>query len=235
MTSYDIRQAVLASATAEDRASRYADAQRTRLLATLGSAAPCFVLQATPLIPAHPSLNLQVKSVIEALRGSARNSKYGSYMLGLGSMPCPRPTVEGIRGTDSRDEPQWITEVHRSGYIGAVFSLTKYDRLGSEHEGPYCIWERHQHLFCAFGELCDEVVAATDFDPPFVVDCLFRQARGTCYAMSMGRHSDICDRDEIIWPAEIRQPGQSFAEVMTEFVRVLYYAYGLNKKEIAPQ
>ena len=53
--------------------------------------------------------------------------------------------------------------------------------------------------------------------------------------MSQGRHSDVCDRDDIIWPAEIRQPGQPFAEIMNEFVRVLYYAYGMNKKELAPQ
>ena len=235
MTSYDIRQAVLVSATAEDRASRYAETQRTRLLATLGSSAPCFVLQATPLIPAHPPLNLHDKSVIDALRGSGRNSRHGGYAFGLGSMPCPRPTVEGIRGTDSREGPQWITEVHRSGYIGAVYSLSEYDRIGSRLEGPYCIWERHQQLFRAFGELCEEVVVATDFDSPFVMDFLFRHARGTCYAMSQGRHSDVCDRDDIIWPAEIRQPGQPFAEIMNEFVRVLYYAYGMNKKELAPQ
>ena len=115
MTSYDIRQAVLASATAEDRASRYAAAQCSRIVGNLCSSAPCFVLQATPLIPAHPALELDADAVIEALRGSQRNSRHGGYTLGLGSMPCPKPTVEGIRGTDSREDPQWINEVHRNG------------------------------------------------------------------------------------------------------------------------
>jgi hypothetical protein len=233
MTSYDIRQAVLTSATTEDRATRYAEAHRTRMVNALRAAGPCFVLQATPLIPAHPPLDVYTGKVIDALMGSYRNSQHGGF--GLGSVTYPRPTVEGIQGTDSRDDPQWITEVHRTGYVAVAFRLIEYDRFRPQHEGPYCIHEHHQHLFLAFGELCEEVSQAADFDPPFVLGCLFQHSRGTYYVMSQIRHSDACERDNIVWPSTVKQPGEPFRQIMDEFIDILYYAYGLRREELTQQ
>jgi hypothetical protein len=107
--------------------------------------------------------------------------------------------------------------------------------FGPQKEGSYCIGEHHQHLFLAFGELCEEVTQAIDFDPPFVLDCLFQYSRGTYYGMSQIRHSDACERDNIAWPSAVKQPGELFRQIMDEFIDILYYAYGLKRKELTQQ
>jgi hypothetical protein len=233
MTAYDIREAVLTSASSEDRARRYAETQRSRLLESFNHGSPCFVLQATPLVQPEAPLDVFSAEVLEAVRSSKRNSQHGGHTLGLGSMPYPKPTVEGIRGTENREEPQWITEVHRNGYIGVIFRLTDYDKIGVNREGPYCIREHHQHLFYAFAEFCEAVIAATDFDPPILLDCLLENAQGSYYVMSQIHQSDACERDRIEWPTAIRLPGSSIRAVMDEFIHILYNAYGLRKTEVS--
>jgi hypothetical protein len=86
MTSYDIRQAVLTSAAAEEQGKAYASEQHSRLSKAFIQSSPGFILQATPLIRPESPIDVFANNVIEALRSSDRNSRHGGYQMGLGSM-----------------------------------------------------------------------------------------------------------------------------------------------------
>jgi hypothetical protein len=230
MTSFDIRETVLSSATAEARARTYALIHRSRLVDSLLHGSPGFVLQATPVVPPETPIDVFADGIVQALRGIERNSIHGGDRNGLGSMPVPKPSLEGIQGCDSREDTRWISEVHRNGYIGVGLRLDQYEKSGQQNDGPYCLREHHQHIFHAFGELCESIILAMDFDPPYIVDCTFENANGTSLVAGRFDLSNKLERERIEWPPSLRQPGESFRPIMDEFIRILYNAYGLRKQ-----
>ena len=112
--------------------------------------------------------------------------------------------------------------------MAVAFKLADYDRLGRGHDGSYCIRDYHQNLFIAFGEFCNEIVTATEFDPPHIVECCLLNARDSVMVIDRGC-SRPCDRDVIEWPPNLRQPGDSFLTTMVKAVGILFNGYGLKK------
>jgi len=162
MTSFDIREAVLASATAEARARAYALEQKGRALSTMPyTGRPWFLLQATPLSSLDAHVDLSSKSVREAILGTEREARFShgeqlSFARGVGI----RPTLEGISSEGRWDgrprqmrsratallptdegaacrHPRWFSEFHRTGYISCVYRLPLYARIQTPDGAPF--------------------------------------------------------------------------------------------------
>ena len=99
--------------------------------------------------------------MMEAVRGTERLQRLGSNSdYALGSSVVPTPTIRGIWGRDSRQAPNWSTEVHGNGYVQGVFRLGERPSEVVLHEGYFS-------LFAGFvGLVSDSLVAAEIGDAP---------------------------------------------------------------------
>jgi hypothetical protein len=231
MTSFDIKQAVLTAASAELQAREYLTSMRSDFVRFFIENSPGFILHASPIIRPEAPLDVMASTVTEALRDKTRYEQHGGERFGLYSMPRPIPTIHGIQGRESSSDPIWLSEYHRNGYIGVAFKLTEYDKSGAKHDGPYVLGTHHSHLFIAFAELCNSLVAASEFDTPYVLQCLFFNAQGTRFMPGGMRYSDAYTRALIEWPMVVRQTGISFRETAEHWIDLLFNAYGLNRAE----
>jgi hypothetical protein len=255
MTSFDIREAVLASATAEGRARACALEQKNRTLSTLPyPGRPWFVFQATPLSGVGTPIDVSSEAVKMAILGTDRGSHFShgeqlSFAVGVGI----RPTLEGIsseghcqrrsRQMGSRAtvplpkdhgedclHPRWFSELHKNGYISGVYRLPFY-LCGQTSEGASFdpIGMECGYLFSAFGELCDELMQSVGIDVPFAVDCLLTHASETRYVTANPHREWLSDgRADMEWPTARRQPGESFGSIMEDFICILRNAYGIK-------
>ena len=253
MTSFDIREAVLASATAEGRAQAYAAKQRERLLETMPLGYPAFVLQATPLVKPESPLDVLSEPVVEVIRGSDRKKRYdGGLFDGFVNTDCHYPILEGVcirerlaerkarrheeRSTADHDRSValgracWLAEFHQNGHVSCAYSLLrepeKADDIGLRF---WRVGEEHSKLFHAFADLCDELLASSRFESPFVVACLLTQVGYTRYVTANPFAMRGTEgRAELEWPTALRQPGESFGPIMEDYIRTLRNAYGLE-------
>lgn len=128
MTTHEIREAVLVSASAEARARLYVERRLDDVRESLCDQSPAFFLQAMPLISPDPPWMVISEPFENVIRGDARRNSFRDY---LSSSTAPRPTIDGLLGRDQRDQPKWKSEVHRNGYVSAIFRDIQTETVGN--------------------------------------------------------------------------------------------------------
>lgn len=221
MTTHEVREAVLASATAEGRARWQADKRLLEvrgLLAEFGGI-PAFFIQAVPLIKPESSWNVLDTRYEDVVTGNTRGQTLGYFALSS-SIP-PTPTIDGVIGKDRFDNPKWETEVHRTGYVSAFY------RDIQRYEEGYYLRQIYCHLFRSFCELLKELWDVSGTDVPYLVSCAYLNGRGTTlYA----RPNDPAKytKNDILWPEHIRSTGEDPMLIAEELCSELFHAFGLR-------
>ncbi len=229
MTSYDIRQAVLTSASVEVQAREYMHRMICSFDEDLLGDTPGFILQAVPLIQPEQPLDVNTDDVFNVLQDKSRSRMQHTW--GLRCMPRPGLTIDGIQGLDDREDPKWQVEFHRTGYIGVAFKIARLPQVGTS--AGFSIHQYYRELFLSFAAVSDDLLAAVSFDAPYAVACDIIRAKGTFfqYEGSFGDRSRPCKKDTLHWPNRFRQPGESFRMIAEEWITVMYHAYGVDASQ----
>ena len=225
MTAFEIRQAVLQGATMEENARRYLIKAEEEVSTYFVEQWPAWLLQAMPLILPDAPIDTNDPKIVDTLRNDDRKSKY-STTFRLNSMAAPRPTIDGVMGTDSRKDYSWQSELHRNGYAAVAFRLWEEDAWRRDPRYTrFFVWGHYQELLQSFCHFCDDVVAATQHDVPYVVRCKIKNAKGLVFR-SDGASSEPFHKPEIVWPVHVRQSGASFVPIADKLYELLHNAFG---------
>jgi len=227
MTTHEIRESVLASATSEGAAKAYLHEQELLLRRYQESHFPVIFMQAMPLIALEQRLDVLGEAIRRTiLQGGERNQIPGSW--GLMCHSEPTPTIDGVTWRSDRQRGNYIVEVHRNGYLSAVFFNDK-DKIGRTEE--HLLTPYHCNLFKAFCLLCRDILSATSSDLPYVLRCKYLKAKGTKftpYTPGFNDFSDPFDIDEIVWPDEVRQVGEDFMRIADVWCEQMHHAFGIK-------
>jgi hypothetical protein len=230
MTAHDIRESVLRSASAENRAQHYLLTAASEVLEYFSREWPTLLLQTMPLIAPTTRIDTNSPRVVACLRSDQRVTTFGADFC-LSSMPAPRPTLHGVLGTNSRTEARWITEVHRNGYSAVSYRLHEDFTPGRDLRTPrFYIWEQYRKLLEACCQFFDDVVTATEHDVPFVLKCRLLNAREVALRTDSG-NSSAWNRTEINLPDGFRQTGESFAPFARDCFELLHNAFGVRLRQ----
>lgn len=227
MTTHEVREAVLTSASAESRArqqinKRLEERRRARFYAQ-----PAFYIQAMPLIAPDTAWSILDNADYEnVLRGGIQRDQYADC-CNIKSTLAPRPTIDGLIEKDQWENPNWETEVHRTGYVSLF-----YTGIHSETNGGVTRYVLHSHycdLFRAFCNLLKELLDVSGTDVPYLVSCAYLGAKGTCITTSPTRYSDPYEKEEILWPEHVRETGTDPMIIAEELSRELFNAFGYKE------
>jgi hypothetical protein len=143
----------------------------------------------------------------------------------LNSPVAPRPTMHGILGTDDRQSPRWIVEVHRAGFISVAQPL----RQSHKAPGLYLFDATTCYLFRNFGALCDEIWTYFHTDVPCLLRSVAIRAEHVALLTGSGFTEPLTDR----WcrpvfelPDAIRQPGESLDRIAAAWCSAVHNAFG---------
>lgn len=227
MTTYEIKQSVMASFSAEETVKAYFHLREADILSYFLDATPTFILQAMPLISLESSWNVLDEKIEKIVRGTSGNSS--SYIYELASSIAPQPTLDGLRGQGSRDKPDWVTEVHRNGYISVVFK--NQSQCYEKDNESYLVHSGSCLLFSNFMEFVEKLTDATNTDLPYIISCKYYGAKMTRLATKKlwDRFTKPYYKDEIIFPLHYRMPGQPFEEIADILSGELFNAFGLKE------
>lgn len=115
MSVDEIRHAVLSVEGAPDKAHAYLlarelDIRQTKMLN------PCpLLLQAIPIIPLESDIDPLSEPIKQILYGNDDRLKVNGYTLKSNFLPYP--TLWGVESGSGRDNPDYLVEIHRTGYI----------------------------------------------------------------------------------------------------------------------
>lgn len=230
MTTHEIRDAVLSSATSEGRARSYALAQEADAVEYTVREKPSFLLQAMPLLPLESPWDVLKESIIILVRGNNRSNKYQYDHLCLSGSSTPKPSINGVVGRESRDSNSWIIEVHRNGFIQVAY----LDIQTAHHDSTkFVLHDGYRVLFHAFCDLCGDIWSETQTDIPYLFRCRFLNAAKTIFLIGDGfsrKFTDDFGRVLIEWPEQVRQVGESLESIWRTWTEQLFHAFGLNWK-----
>lgn len=219
MSTHEIRESVLSSATAEGKAKEYfRETERDFLKYGLGRfpATPVFHFQAVPLTPVEtdwPVTDMEFQSIFRDGGIGWDGRKY------LDSPIAPTLTLYGIEGKDDRNDPNYITSVHRNGYISTALRIPQYN-------GERIIFPAHMNYVKAFFGLCSSLTEATGADTSYVLRTRCHYTHGLQFLM--GRtYSQPQIRDEIFLPDQLRLAGDDFQDLAEKIISLIYNAFGL--------
>lgn len=230
MTTHEIREAVLTSATAEGRtraliARKLADVRQD---GRMTGGKPAFFLQAAPLIPPEPAWDVLSEPFENVVRGINRQKK-SQYYATLESNMSPRPTIDGLLGQDQRHMPSWQTEIHRTGYL----SLFYWD-IQTHPDNPKChmVHSNTCDIFKAFCDMLKESLEVSATDVPYLISCAYLNAADTCIwsESHRGRHfSEVYGKPDIIWPEHFRAAGADPMAVAERLILEMFNAFGFKE------
>lgn len=236
MNSFDIREAVLSSATAEATARAYTDARRSKL-SQWARGKPSMLLQAMPLIPIEGPWDTTTAGFKNIFIGHTRSGTCGfNETFELRDLNSGRPTIDGRRGhgPSDRAEPRWATEIHRNGYIEASHQLGVTPIRSANTP---VVYDDHWLLFRSFCSICTDAWTLQSLDHPYAFRACILHAHGVVLAKSGERsaqgftsYSDPFKESEMSWPDVIRSPGDDPAMVVREWYEIMSQAFGLDWK-----
>jgi hypothetical protein len=176
MTTHEVREAVLTSSSSEARARHYVEQRLLEVCESLGDRQPAFFLQAMPLISPESLWNVLSTPFEDVLRGDARRNRYRNY-VDLASNVAARPTIDGLLGRGQREQPTWEIEVHRTGYVSALYRDIQMLRVG-EVDRPV-VHSGTSDIFRAFCHMLKELLEISGTDVPYLVSRITSSARNS--------------------------------------------------------
>ena len=232
MTSFDIRESVLSSASAEVRAKNYLSVQEKDVAEYMAMGVATLVFQAMPVVRPESPIDVMAEELVACLQSDERRRKY-EERADLSSMARPCPTMDGVEGKDSREDPAWVSQLHRNGYVGVAFKLleNKEWRKEPDKNPRYILFLAYRQVFQSFCDLCGEFILASGFDSPYIMRCKVLNAVGVTLVMGT-RYVGSWNKPEIEWPDLVRETGESFAPISDVWWELLYNAFG---QELPPE
>jgi hypothetical protein len=224
MSAHEIRDVVLSSATSEQRARNYALEEENEAIEYIIKDNPAFLIQAMPILTLEDSWDVLGQSIDQIVRGQARYNKYGDFSLE--SHIKPTPTLKGVKGRETREGKGWLTEIHRTGFIQAIYMDIQQP---NQDENKFVLHGGYSDLFKAFCEICESLWKATETDVPYLLRLKYFNAENTVFYQhthSTGKYG----RRVIAWPEQIRQVGEPLEPIHHAWTVQLFNAFGLNWK-----
>lgn len=233
MTAYEVRDAVVASLSAEAKAIQYLEQEEIEAKQYLIKG-PSFLIQAIPMISLEQPWPVLEEPFVEIIRRPGKRSAYPSW-LDLASDVAPTPTIYGIMGRNNREDPSWITEVHRNGYVSVLFydiERKSVANIDKKDLYMYCLHKGYCDLFRSFCAFLSEIWAVSKTDLPYLLRCKYIKALNTVF-MTQDRlgfrdFTEPYKRDEIKWPYHYRQVGQDPQEIAEKLCEEMFNAFGLK-------
>ena len=227
MTTHEIREAVLTSASAEGRARLFVDRRLDEARRSIGDRQAAFLLQAIPLIAPETQWDVLSAPFEVVVRGEARRNKYRHYAT-LASNVAPRPTIDGLLGQDQRDQPTWETEVHRTGYLSLLYRDIQVHRVGEVDR--FVVHSGTCDIFRAFCHMLGELLEASGTDVPYLVTCAYLNAEGTCLwtESQWSKFSEPYTKKYILWPEHARPTGTDSIVIAESLCVEMFNAFGFK-------
>ena len=229
MSTHEIRESVISSLSAEDRARELlAKREQDVVRYFKNENEPLFLLQATPLITPTVPWDMSDESLVDVIRAGKRKKRNYHHYAHLCSNVAPKYTIDGLIGRDQREDTVWITEVHRNGYVSAAVRNNRMEQVNNVNR--YVVHSGFCHLFRAFGDLLDELWKVTESDFPYIISCKYLDAKGTAMWTpdEWSHFSEPLDKDEIFWPLQYRNPGETSSNIAEEICLEMFNAFGFG-------
>ena len=224
MSTNEIRQSIMQTLTLEETVKKYFLNKEEDIRNYFLNETPTFLIQAMPIIPLEPLLDVFDEKIENIIKGSYTDY---SKTFSLASNIIPTATIDGILGTDSREEPTWQTEIHRNGYVSYVYrnQFTANDGKG------YLVHSDFKYFFHAFVIFIDTILSVTKTDLPFIVSCKYFGANRTRMLVEkpFTKYSALYFKEEILFPLHYRQIGESFVKIADSLLLELFNSYGFKK------
>lgn len=228
MTVTDIRETILSAVTAEQRAKATIAERRAHTFKYFqGEGTSHLLLQAVPLIQAEEPWLVEEEKIARIVRGSDRRNKYHSH--GIVTQLSPRITMEGLLASNNFEDPVWVWEVHRSGYVSILVRIAK--RKPEGFTGGVLLMHKGFHdPFFVLAEMLNQLWQTTGFDAPYVLAAEISPAKGIVFQKSSQwmEYTDPYWRDEMVWPLYRRDPGQDAMGLAQSQIGDLYRGFGMH-------
>jgi len=227
MTTHELREAVLTSASAEARARNYVERRLFEVRESLDSQ-PAFFLQAMPLIAPETPWDVLTQPYEDVVWGHRRRNLF-QHFADLASNVAPRPTIDGILGRGQLEPPTWETEIHRTGYASALYRDIRVERVGNVDR--YVFHSGMCDVFRAFCYLLKELLDVSGTDVPYLVTAVCLNAKGTCIwtNVAFNRFSEPYAKSEIRWPEHLRPTGADPMPIADRLCLEMFNAFGFRK------
>ncbi len=227
MTTFDIKQTVLTSATAEAQAKEYLRKMEIDAIYYFIKDNPAFLIQAMPIIPHEQPLDVLSEDVIETFQMNVSKSNINE--INLIEYNRHKPTINGIQFIGNYTDPVLIIDFHSNGFIGLC--LLNGERQFRKTKG-YMLHSTYIGLFNTFLQICEQLLNSSCFDSPYVVNAKYLNADGTLLIYN-DENRDFYDieykKSDIIWPDQIRQTGEPFLPIADIWLEQMFHAFGINK------
>lgn len=224
MSTYEIRQAVLTSLSAEERArhvSKEIIEHATRKASSLNAS---LIIQAVPLI--HPDIpwNVLDPEFSKIFRGDNRSKLFEFEPLESNSRF--RPTIYGAICRNQDYDNPWSCEIRRTGHIILHYQIQQTTK--DQGQNIRYLHSGNVDIFGAFLTILDDAIEKSGNDVPYL---LTSHMTGT-YGLQIWtedrreRFSEIYEDNEIVWPEHMKQTGESAIALKADFGRELFNAFG---------
>ena len=226
MSTHEIRDTVLSSATTEAHARAYAQEEEIDSLEYTIKEQPAFLIQAVPLLSLETPWDVLSRPIENIMRGEDRSNRYKTYCC-LESGLRPTPTIKGALELDSRENQKWSIEVHRTGFVQTIY-LDIQRKTGDQSK--FELHDGYVDLLRAFCDLCESLWGATQTDMPYLFRCKYYNAEQTCFLKNwpVNSYTNIYAKRVISLPEQLRQTGESANEIPKLWGERLLNAFGLN-------
>jgi len=236
MTTHEIREAVLNSATAVGRAQAYMEEMEAEARDSVASQ-PAFIFQVMPLIKPETLLNVLDTRIIEIIeRVSSKEIenifKKDDFYYKFECNIRPYPTIKGIQGKNEIGNIRYVINFHRNGYIDVCYII---DKVRFENKMIYSLDRGAMDIFKSFLFLCGTLLRTIGFDTTYILSNKFVNALNI-FLIHDNRYGyktkTQYGRMEIIWDTQIKQPGDSFMPIANKWFEQMYHAFGKYPPEI---
>lgn len=222
MNVQEIRDSVLFSSNIEKTALLYAQEEELDVLDYYVKSEPVFILQAVPLLNLEMPIDVQSKVVDDIISGATRSSS-GDFCLN--SFIKATPTLKGVMGSNSRNQKEWISEIHRNGFIQLIYFIrsTNY----SEKE-TYYLYDNYTKLFRTFLNFCREIWEKLDIDLPYLFRCKIVNSKGLIYypENSFRTIEEKFERHQIVFQNQVKNIGEDLDEIYMRWEQQFYNVQG---------
>jgi len=228
MTTHELREAVLQSASAELRAQQRVLNRVNQLRLEIEPSKPTIVLQAAPLISLESKWDVLGQKFDSAIRSGASGKGLHDY-ADLSTSLAPRPTIFGLRTQNDYRAPTWKLDVNRDGYLCLAYGDIQTHEV-DEAERPV-VHSGTCHVFRGFSHVLAKLLETTGGDAPYLLTAHYLNARGTCLwtEKPYRRFTEPYPEDEIAWPEHVRTTGGDLVEIANSQGLEMFHAFGFKK------